>query len=240
VSTGSVARAPQPEGTPLPRLRALEATVPYRSDDPEGSLVVAQLPTRLGFLVGAYSVPATRAPWHFPVTRCKRSGWHGLTEAGDRAAQRARCEPLAQARRNHRRGMRRRTDTHPMFRTWDRLYPGPLDDPDEARSLSHRHGLLLDDGQTAWHDWPTFALTVTLLRDDDDRCLQADGLLDAPPVGLPAGQAPVDWLLDAKGRAKTCYCTLLERADDAGLTIARDEAALTLCRSPLNPAGVPR
>jgi len=221
---------PKARATPLPRLRALEATLPYWGPSAASSRVLAQLPTRLGFLVGAYSTTATRERWHFPVTRCERSGWHGLTEAGDRQRQRELCDPLREARQAYMSGLRRRTDTNHMLQVWDRLYPGPLTDGDDARSLQHRLGLLADAPGSAWHDLPAYPLTVARLLADDARCLDAPGLLDAPPVGLTAGQAPSDWLAEVKSvTARDCYCALLKDLEEAELLVPRDREGLRAC-----------
>lgn len=222
--------------TTMPRWRAIEGTLPYFAHEVGEAVdqpIIAQLPTRLGFLVGAYAYRASWERYHFPVGRCRYSGWNKMRTwgAGERKEKRLHCRELQEARKRYMSSRRKQTKTHRMLGAWDRIYPGPLAGKHE-QSLERRLTLLHEGPveRSAWRDMPGHELTVDLLLADGGRCLAAKGLLDAPPVGLPAGRAPRDWIEERpRGLAVNCYCDLLAAADGDGIAIDRDREGLRAC-----------
>lgn len=253
---------PEPPGGPdqrvtieLPYWRAIEAVLPYYhrpvGPEPMPQAGYSQLPTRLGFMIGAFSLEASWKRRHFPYGRCVSSGWSNLALRGDMRRQREHCAELKRARKQYRRARRRRDETNVMLAAWDRVYAGPLAG-DRSDALQTRLTEVLDAAtskeRSAWFDFVPFEPTAKFFAKDARECLEADGILDAPPVGLLAGASPREWV-DKANRfvreieseddvysdgadpraARDCYCRLLREADDKNWSVPRDREALDAC-----------
>jgi len=220
----------------LPLWRAIEATLPYYDGlgDETGG-VLPQLPTQIGFQVGIYRMNASWERFHFPYGRCRWSGWNKLSDGATRKAKKAECAELREARQEYMKARRHQKSSPLMLTRWDRVYPGrrtrgKRSAESRLREIQAAGGL----EESAWTDFPSYAITLDRLLADGGKCLAKpgdrramNGFLSAPPVGLDAGRDPSDWLEgNPRKRPKKCYCKLLRDADAAGITRPRDELAL--------------
>ncbi len=206
--------------TALPRLRAIEATLPYFDvrDAPESSLepsrssrrsaFLPQLPTTVGLLSGWVTFGAYPEAYHFQGTRCVHSG------VLDKAESRERCAPLVEAKHTFKANHH---DEWTLAGKWDRQYPGPLlGEAGEKRTpfVAALAALTPGDEPSVVDDFPTARGTRAWLLASPRfaRCLDDERFVGAPAPGVRDGEIPA-YLEDSRGHARKCMCSLLTSLD---------------------------
>ncbi|MBX2800358.1 MAG: membrane dipeptidase [Myxococcales bacterium] len=247
---------PEEEGVMrLQRWRALEAVLPYvasRKADVLATPAWPQLPTTVGFLIGAHGYTANPTPASFPYRRCVDSG-----ASGNRFDRKWECRPIRDARKRY-----KNARTLPMLRSsmrsplvhWDRVYPGqrapnvhemsgvaaipPVGLYALARRAVRRpraatlysqlqSAVQATELRSAWRDFPTYEPVATFLV--GNRVCLSSGVLTAPPPGLPTGGDPVVWLDSASRLARQCYCEMIYHPTIQAALGPRERAAQQVC-----------
>ena len=209
-----LARITLPDDTTLPRLRAIEAAVPYGAAE-RGGGAYPQVPTQIGFLLGSSTYGAYPERYHFPVRRCVHAGTFV-----DDARRSGACSEIADARATRAAYTSHGFERPELLGRWDHVFP---------QSRRHEHGWAVaaeavpdrvGDLPSVVADFPLQAAVRDWVLDGHTSCMREPVFLGAPPPGLGYGTPPAQWLADHRAKRDrdgvACYCALLAHlgADD--------------------------
>jgi microsomal dipeptidase-like Zn-dependent dipeptidase len=211
-----LARVELPDDTSLPRLRAIEATLPYRATERRPAAQYPQVPTQIGFLLGSSTYGAYPERYHFPVRRCVHAGTYV-----DDARRSGACSEIAAARATRAAYTSLGFEQPDLLGRWDHVFPQSRRHADgwevAAAAVPDRVGAL----PSTVADVPLQAAVRDWVLDGHTSCMREPVFLGAPPPGLGYGVSPAQWLAghDAKRDqgGVDCYCALLAHlgADEA-------------------------